>query len=224
MRHLLWTREFITKITSLSCGLLCGSTRMQNLFWLVRFKGKECVFIGLCCFCCCVVCFVCFVLFCLFFCFFVFWFFVCFFFFFLCSYDPVFQAIRLATKFVFETLCRAKQKHHLQQWMLELTEMYRRHIPACHWFLDRITRSSTWVECIFFYCPSKSVREILADFIISVMEIISAQPSEPPSYVDMGDAELRRRDADLAPVDTSKVSIKHFGVLPFYFILFVFFF
>ncbi len=136
----------------------------------------------------------------------------------------MFQAIRLATKFVFETLCRAKQKHHLQQWMLELTEMYRRHIPACHWFLDRITRSSTWVECIFFYCPSKSVREILADFIISVMEIISAQPSEPPSYVDMGDAELRRRDADLAPVDTSKVSIKHFGVLPFYFILFVFFF
>jgi ubiquitin carboxyl-terminal hydrolase 34 len=132
----------------------------------------------------------------------------------LATYDPVFQAIRLGTKFVFETLCRAKQKHHLQQWMLELTEMYRRHLPACRWLMRRITKRTTWIEAIFFYCPSKSVREILADFLVSVMEIISAQPTEPESYVDAMDVEDVQDLHELAHVNTSKISYMFMDNVP----------
>jgi ubiquitin C-terminal hydrolase len=129
----------------------------------------------------------------------------------LAGYDPVFQAIRLGTKFLFETLCRAKQKHHLQQWSLELAEMYRKHIPACRWFLSRITASSTWIENVFFYCPSKSVREIMADLIVAVMGFVSAEPSEPASYSlhDQGplSEEFIAREARLPKVDTSKIEM-----------------
>lgn len=114
------------------------------------------------------------------------------------DYDPVFQAIRLGTKFLFETLCHAKQKFHLQLWMLELTEMYKKHIPACRWLLRRITKNQTWIRSLFLSCTSKSVRELMADLIVSVMEFISALPTEAADYLAQGGD-----DASLVAVDIS---------------------
>ncbi len=127
------------------------------------------------------------------------------------KYDPVLQAIRLATRFVFETLCRAKQKHHLAQWVQELVEMYRKHIPACRWLLHRITASSTWVENIFFFCPTKTVRETVAELIIAVMGFVSALPGEPTTYLgaesEETDERLVAREAQMPKVDTSKIDL-----------------
>ena len=129
-------------------------------------------------------------------------------------YDPTFQAIRLGTKFLFETLCHAKQKNHLQQWSLELTELYRQHIPACRWLLDRLTRKPVWIVQTFFKCPVKSVRDLMAELIISVMQIVSAVPSEPEHYIQAGgDAALLERAAELAPVDVKDMTVA-FGKLP----------
>jgi ubiquitin carboxyl-terminal hydrolase 34 len=103
------------------------------------------------------------------------------------QFDPVLQAIMLGTNFLFETLAHAKQKFHFQQWVTELIEMYQKHVPACRWFLGRLTRDRTWLASVFLQCTQKSTRELLADLVVAVMRTVSALPGEARDYLDAND-------------------------------------
>lgn len=78
-----------------------------------------------------------------------------------------FQAIRLATIVLFDVILYAQRKYSdFNKWIIDLTERYQNHIPACKWLLSLLYSShSHWLKYLLYECPDRSVRESFRIFI-----------------------------------------------------------
>eukprot|EP01125_Pyxidicula_operculata_P018997 TRINITY_DN6842_c1_g3_i2.p1 TRINITY_DN6842_c1_g3~~TRINITY_DN6842_c1_g3_i2.p1 ORF type:complete len:2639 (+),score=452.27 TRINITY_DN6842_c1_g3_i2:39-7955(+) len=81
------------------------------------------------------------------------------------SYDPMFEVIRLGTKYYNQTLCHSKDRSKSSEYLDALKKLYRNHIPSCQYLLDTLSKDIKPLEEIFAYCPHESTRQEFAELI-----------------------------------------------------------
>lgn len=86
---------------------------------------------------------------------------------------------RLATRFFFMTLARAKNKSSINQWAGALKKLYDGNVSSCAWFLNRMTRSQ-WIFEGLFLNPLPLVHRITSQLLQIAFTVIS--PLEQANY------------------------------------------
>eukprot|EP01103_Thecamoeba_quadrilineata_P011019 TRINITY_DN2539_c0_g1_i2.p1 TRINITY_DN2539_c0_g1~~TRINITY_DN2539_c0_g1_i2.p1 ORF type:complete len:2405 (-),score=378.30 TRINITY_DN2539_c0_g1_i2:956-7465(-) len=105
------------------------------------------------------------------------------------------RAIVLATKFIVETLSHAKEKHYLKYYVDHLKTLYQQHIPACIWFLKRLTEDLTWVRQMLMVCIHPETREAFAHLITHVIKCLV--PYEHETY--SAEIEAGEENMEISP-------------------------
>jgi hypothetical protein len=82
-------------------------------------------------------------------------------------------ALQLATCFVLEVLCRARNKARLSDWTSLLSGGFQRSAAACRWLLQHMTERSTWSQQILLSCPIVEVRQALATVLTTVLRLLA---------------------------------------------------
>lgn len=87
--------------------------------------------------------------------------------------DWAFKNIVLDTRFVFETLCHAKESETYGAWIKQLKSLYQNHIPACKWFLGNFLAQGTLLKELVLECSVERIRIGLAELVGHILKTLS---------------------------------------------------
>lgn len=94
--------------------------------------------------------------------------------------NPLDRVTRLATRFLFYTLSRARHKESLPKWIELLKKLYSDNVASSAWLLHVFAKTDSFlIADLLLACPHKDVRVAAADFVCMSIEII--HPLEQPS-------------------------------------------
>jgi len=110
---------------------------------------------------------------------------------------------KLSTKFVFQTLARAKNKSTISQWMDLLKRLYTVSVPASVWLLDFLTNDPTgtsWSYNFLLGCPKPDIRRKASELFCQALSTVAtledakigAAALEPP--VESKDGSVQQGD------------------------------
>jgi len=83
--------------------------------------------------------------------------------------DEPLKLIKLATLFGYEMLIRARNTTRFIEWIPTLSELYKKHAPACLWFLKYLTSNSAIVEEILLNIRDSEVRRAFGELLESIL-------------------------------------------------------
>eukprot|EP01119_Soliformovum_irregulare_P014939 TRINITY_DN4142_c0_g1_i2.p1 TRINITY_DN4142_c0_g1~~TRINITY_DN4142_c0_g1_i2.p1 ORF type:complete len:2758 (-),score=812.11 TRINITY_DN4142_c0_g1_i2:29-8302(-) len=95
---------------------------------------------------------------------------------------PAMRSLVLGTKFIFNTLCHAKERGDLREDVNYLKDLYSRYVPGAKWFLEIILRDPNWLSQTLIKCTLLETREIMARFFYHVLSVIA--PHERSYYLE----------------------------------------
>ncbi len=113
---------------------------------------------------------------------------------------------QLATRFVFETLARARAKESLPRWVEVLRKLYKRSVPACAWLLRNMA-AANWCTDFFLLCTDGEVRRHVGSLVCLALDMVSTlERSRIPAFA-AGRAAYSKRGNLTWPAGTEPGSV-----------------
>jgi len=97
--------------------------------------------------------------------------------------DERFTMIKMATKFFSDVVICGKNDISILQYIEFLHGLYAQHVPACKWFLYKIsTTHDHWVKYLLVECPKTAIRDHFASLLIQMLTTLSPEEANifPP--------------------------------------------
>lgn len=92
-------------------------------------------------------------------------------------------ALRFLTRFFLAVLCRSIEKDSVTPWIDILKMIYSENMPACVWLMGLFAgKESAWVEQFLLSCPSRVVRDGVADLLMLVVRTVGPAQTEALTF------------------------------------------